>query len=652
MRQPNTSRQRYEAFREKHRRGESYREHLLGVEDDAALDSDHRDDRDPAARKARRRAYVRQYLAWLRPYRLGLFVVFALATFAALVNMTKPIFIQQIIDNAVLAEGMTMSEKLWRLNVLGGVMIGIIIFAQIVEALRMQRMAVLNATILHRLRQRLFDHMLRLPLAKLHDTKQGGVTSRLSGDVDSITGLLQLALISPGVAIIQVVIAVGIIYAWNWRLALAATVCVPPLMVVHLLYVRRIRPIYRSMRKDREEVDGRVTESFGGIRVVRAFRREAHEEHDYAVGHHTVIRKQLLARFLEIFVGAGWGVMMPAISIVIVWYGGYLVMRDAQIGAANPTTIGQIFAFQWYAFFLLGPVLRIIDSMSLTQRGLAALERVFDLLDEAQDKPDRPDAVAAPAVVQELRFDHVWFEYEAERPVIREFDLTVPGGSVVALVGPSGAGKTTITDLVARFLDPTRGAVRLNGADLRDFKLESYRRLLGVVQQDVFLFDGTIGDNISYGRRGASETEIAAAASRANAAEFIERLPEGYDTIIGERGVKLSGGQRQRLSIARAILADPQILILDEATSNLDTESEQLIQAAMRDLLEGRTTFVIAHRLSTITHADLIVVMDHGRIVERGTHAELLDGGGMYTAMVRRQRDAFDALGEPFDLSR
>jgi ATP-binding cassette subfamily B protein/subfamily B ATP-binding cassette protein MsbA len=449
-------------------------------------------------------------------------------------------------------------------------------------------------------------------------------------------------IVSPGVAIVQVVVAMGIIFYWNWRLALAATLCVPPLMLLHLWWVRRIRPIYRSMRRDREEIEGRVVESFGGIRVVRAFRREAHERHDYAAGHHTVVRKTLLARWLETMVGAGWGVMMPTISIVVVWYGGYLVIRDAGTAAAGATTIGQIFAFQWYAFFLLGPVLRIVESMSETQQSLAALERVFDLLAEPVDKPDADDAIAAPGEVRSLRFDRVGFAYEAGRPVVTDFDLNVPGGSVVALVGPSGAGKTTVTDLVARFQDPTDGAILLNGVDLRRFKLETYRQLLGIVQQDVFLFDGTVSDNIAYGRRGASADDILGAAQRANAHDFIADLPDGYDTIIGERGIKLSGGQRQRISIARAFLADPQILILDEATSNLDTESEQLIQAAMSDLLRGRTTFVIAHRLSTITHADMIIVMEAGRIVERGTHEQLMQHEGLYTQMVRRQREAYD----------
>jgi ATP-binding cassette subfamily B protein/subfamily B ATP-binding cassette protein MsbA len=253
------------------------------------------------------------------------------------------------------------------------------------------------------------------------------------------------------------------------------------------------------------------------------------------------------------------------------------------------------------------------------------------------DKPDRPGAVSAPRVVGEIEFDDVMFEYREGKPVVSDFNVRVAGGSVVALVGRSGAGKTTVTDLVARFHDPTRGRILLNGTDIRDFRLTTYRDLLAIVQQDVFLFDGSVRDNIAYGRHDATDAEVDDAARRANAHEFIVRLPEQYQTFIGERGVKLSGGQQQRLAIARAILASPQILILDEATSNLDTESEQLIQASMATLLAGRTTFVIAHRLSTIRRADLILLLEDGRIVERGTHDELMSSRGTYYSMVQRQ---------------
>src|SRR5713226_8919159 len=386
--------------------------------------------------------------------------------------------------------------------------------------------------------------------------------------------------------------AVAVLTALNWRLALAALAIIPGVMAISFIFARRVRPIYRSVRKDAELIDGRVGETFSGIRVVRAFRRELRELQDYMQGRHTVLRKELFAHRRELFLWTSWGLLISGVNVVIVWYGGYL-------NVVERASIGDIMAFQWYTFLLLNPVWNIVNSFSELQRSLAAMERVFEVLAMEGDKPDRPDARNAPTVVQEIQFENVEFEYRQGRPAVRDFNVAVTSGSVVALVGRSGAGKTTVTDLVARFHDPTQGRILLNGADIRDLRLSTYRDLLALVQQDVFLFDGSVRDNIAYGRHDATEADVIDAAHRANAHEFIVKLPLGYDTFIGERGVKLSGGQQQRLAIARAILASPQILILDEATSNLDTESEQLLQASMATLLAGRTTFVIAHRLST-----------------------------------------------------
>jgi ATP-binding cassette subfamily B protein/subfamily B ATP-binding cassette protein MsbA len=574
-----------------------------------------------------RRKYLREYIRWLWPYRMTIGSLFFMALIVAGLDMIWPLAIKWIINSLVPGHARVS------LDGIGIGLIFVLLLKQAVEGLRTYRSAALNAKVVFRLRRRLFNRLLHLPLMALADMKSGGITSRLSTDIDNISGLVQSAVLNPAVAALRVVLTICILMVLSWRLAIGAMVLIPPMALLSFFWLGRVRPIYRSAQKDRIDVDGRVNETFGGIRVVRAFRREAREARAYGVAHHTIIRKRLFAQALELVLESGWGLLIPFTALLIVWYGGYLVLR----GHAN---VGDLFAFQIYAVLLLQPVWQIVSSISVTQRSLTAMERVFDVLRMDADKPDAPDAAQAPRLVRELEFDHVDFEYRPGVAVIRDFSLKVPGGSVVALVGPSGAGKTTLTDLVARFHDPTAGAILLNGIDLRQIRLRGYRSMLAIVQQDVFLFDGTVRQNIAYGRPKADAQLVEDAARRANAHEFIVNLPDGYETLIGERGFKLSGGQRQRLSIARAILADPQILILDEATSNLDTESEQLIQSSLYELFKGRTTFVIAHRLSTVSHADTIVVLDRGAIQEIGPHDDLMSRHGLYYEMVSRQRDS------------
>jgi ATP-binding cassette subfamily B protein/subfamily B ATP-binding cassette protein MsbA len=616
-----TSRQRYRSFVEHYRRGtlDEATDALAGVARAA---------RAPDASK--RRDYLRDYLRWLWPHRWSVAGLFVLALASAGFEMIEPLFLRFIVDRVLLVEGLERSTRLLWLNLAGGTFLTVITLRSGLNILRDYRQRLVNTRVMLSLRRSLFGRLIRLPLAKLHDMKTGGILSRLTGDIDTTTGLLQMAIVSPSLSAIRLLIAMIVLFVLNWKLALVALAIVPGAVLMSFVSAKRIRPIYRAVRKDVERVDGRVGETFSGIRVVRAFRRELLETLEYLRGRHAIVRKELFAHRRELWLWTSWGFAMSAVNVAIVWYGGHLYL-------AGTASVGDIMAFQWYSFLLLGPVWQIVNSFSELQRSLAATERVFEVLAMPNDKPDRPDAVDAPRVVRELELVGVEFEYREGRPVVRDFDVRVPGGSVVALVGRSGAGKTTVTDLVARFHDPTRGKILLNGTDIREFRLSSYRSLLAIVQQDVFLFDGSVRDNIAYGRHDASDDEVRDAARRANAEEFIVQLPEQYDTFIGERGVKLSGGQQQRLAIARAILAAPQILILDEATSNLDTESEQLIQASMATLLAGRTTFVIAHRLSTIRRADLILLMDHGRIVERGTHESLMARRGLYHDMVVRQ---------------
>jgi ATP-binding cassette subfamily B protein len=633
-RRPQSSRERYRTFVEdyRHRRLDEVIE-SDGKRPDAQQSKD-TESRDKAATKrAKRRKYVRDYLSWLRPHRYAVGAVFLLALISGALQMVEPLFMRFIIDRVLLNKALDTIGRMHRLQLAGLTFLIVIIISNAFGALKDYRQRLLNVNVMLTLRRSLFDRLLHLPLPKLWDMKTGGILSRLTGDVDTTTGLLQMAIVSPAVSLIRLFLAVGVLVTLNWRLALTALAIIPGVVLMSLAFSRRVRPIYRVLRKDAEVIDGRVGETFSGIRVVRAFRAETRELLDYLRGRHTVLRKELFAHRRELVLWTSWSLLLSGVNVVIVWYGGYL-------NIAGRASIGDIMAFQWYTFLLLNPVWSIVNSFSELQRSLAAMERVFELLATEADKPDRLEARDAPRIVREIRFENVEFEYVEGRPVVRDFNVAVPAGAVVALVGRSGAGKTTVTDLVARFHDPTRGRIVLNGTDIRDFRLRTYRDLLAIVQQDVFLFDGSVRDNIAYARHDATDADVEDAARRANAHEFIIKLPDQYDTFIGERGVKLSGGQQQRLAIARAILASPQILILDEATSNLDTESEQLIQASMATLLAGRTTFVIAHRLSTIRRADLILVMEDGRVIERGTHQELMDERGGYYGMVLRQMES------------
>lgn len=485
------------------------------------------------------------------------------------------------------------------------------------------------------IRRRVFEHTLRLPLHRIQALKSGGATSLIREDAGGIADLIFNMLYNPWQAIIQLIGSLCVLLIVDWRLMVGGLLLLPAVWVTHRTWIHRVRPLYKDIRNRRQQIDAATTETFGGIRVVRTFARNKSESSRFTRGTHLLARQQLMVWWSTRVIEVIWDVLIPVASSGLLIYGGWQILHHSM-------TLGDLMMFLVYLTMLLGPIASIASSAMSFQNNLAGLDRVLDVLDESTEPSGNPGATDLPrgAVAGAVRFDAVCFRYPAsEADVLSDINFDVPAGSTVALVGRSGAGKTTLCNLVARFYDPSAGNIYLDGRNLRDVQLNAYRRLLGVVEQDVFLFDGTVRDNIAYGRRGAKLEDIIAAADAAAALEFIEKLPKGFDTWIGERGVKLSGGQRQRLAIARAILADPRILILDEATSNLDSESERLIQRSLQRLLQGRTAFVIAHRLSTITHADLILVLDGGRIAEQGTHQQLIERGGIYQRMVVLQTE-------------
>jgi ATP-binding cassette, subfamily B, bacterial len=484
-------------------------------------------------------------------------------------------------------------------------------------------------------RRKVFEHSLRLPLHRIQALKTGGATSLIREDAGGIAELIFNMLYNPWQAIIQLVGSLCVLILVDWRLMLGGLILLPAVWMTHRTWIRRVRPLYKDIRNRRQQIDATTTEAFGGIRVVRTFARNRTESSRFTRGTHLLARQQLMVWWSTRVIEVVWEVLIPLASCGLLLYGGWQILQGS-------LSLGDLMMFLVYLTMLLGPIASIASSAMQFQNNLAGLDRVLDLLAESTEVAGNKGAreLQRSEVSGAVRFDNVSFSYpNTEQQVLSNVTFSVRAGATVALVGRSGAGKTTLCNLVARFYNPTAGSIQLDGWNLQDIQLESYRHLLGVVEQDVFLFDGTIYENIAYGRRGASREEVRAATEAAAALEFVEALPQGFDTWIGERGVKLSGGQRQRLAIARAILADPKILILDEATSNLDSESERLIQNSLKRLLQGRTAFVIAHRLSTITHADLILVLDGGRIAEQGTHQQLLEQGGLYQRMVVLQTE-------------
>jgi ATP-binding cassette subfamily B protein/subfamily B ATP-binding cassette protein MsbA len=594
-------------------------------------------------------ALLRAYLGLLRPYRPTLVVAFACLAVATALALVPPAGVKVAIDSVfgnepipawlarVAPSWVDLDSRTAVLGLIAGLTLATIVVKVSIGLAGRSRATVVSKRLQVALRRRAFAKAVRLPLARVHELKAGGVASLLREDAGAAGELLFGLLYNPFRAIVQLLGSLAILAWTDWRLLLGAVVLLPMVWFSHRTWIGRIRPIYRDLKKLRDEIDGHAAEAFSGIRVVRGFARESAETARFTRGTDMHARTEILVWWWSRGVEIAWELFIPAATAGLLWYGGTQVVEGR-------LTAGDLVMFLTYLTLLLGPLEVLANTATNLQTGLASLDRTLDLLGEPEEFAEtaaRGTRRLVPAEVRgEIRFDGVTFRYAGSgRTVLEGVSFTARAGSMVALVGHSGAGKTTLSNLVARFHDPSEGRVLLDGVDLRDIELASYRRLLGIVEQDVFLFDGTIRENIAFARPDAADADIRRAAAVARADIFIEKLEAGYDTRIGERGVKLSGGERQRLALARAVLADPRIVILDEATSNLDTESERHIQAALGELLRGRTSFVIAHRLSTIREADLILVMEDGKVIERGTHEELMRTSGRYATMVVLQTE-------------
>ena len=574
---------------------------------------------------------LRRYVRWLLPYRGVIVGLLLLSLLVTVLEMIWPLAFRQIVLIVTGNLGESKTSKIQRLHLIGGTVLLLLLVKQVLASWRQLAISAVSAKLILRLRQTVFERLMHLPLRDLNRVKSGALVQRLFGNVENTGQLMQYAFVDPAILVMHIGVSLAVVLWLNWKLALAAIVAGLPLTLVSWLRRRRVRPVYRESNRLLNSAAGHAQETLSGIRVVRAFRRELRERRRFSIELHKVLRKVLTAERAETMLDGAWGLMIPGVGLILVWYGGYLVLTGAM-------TLADILAFQIYGVLLLQPFQQLISSINGAQRGFAAAEHVFEILDMRPEDPDPPNASDAPREIRSIQFEKMSFEYTPGHLVLREIDFIVAGGSTIALVGPSGAGKTTLTDLLARFHSPTSGTIRINGSDIAGMRLRSYRSLLAIVQQETFLFDGTVRDNIAYGLHGATEEQIVDSARRANAHDFISAMPGGYDALIGERGVRLSGGQRQRLAIARALLANPKILILDEATSHLDAESEHLIQESLVELLKGRTTFIIAHRLSTIRSVQTVVVLDQGQVKEMGTHDELMNRGGLYCEMVQRQQ--------------
>jgi ATP-binding cassette, subfamily B, multidrug efflux pump len=570
-------------------------------------------------------AVVSRVWGYLKPHRWRVLLAFLLVTVTSAAQLLGPYLLKVAIDDYIVAR-----KDLFGLTMVSLAFGGTLLVQWFSEANQSFIMALATQDVLQKIRSDLFKKINFLSLS-YHDRHESGVTmSRIVNDVSVFQEVLTQGVINVVADVLKLVGIVGIMLAMSPKLALYTMAVLPIMVIATIVFTQRARRAFLRTRETIGQVAAGFQENVSGVRVVQAFSREDVSRERFDVINRDNRQANLLAVALASAYPPIVELMSMSATAIVLWFGTMAVL-------SGEITVGVVVAFLTYVTRFFQPIRELSMVYSLFQQAMAAGEKIFDLMDYPIEVGDRPDSVEMPPIEGRVRFDHVFFSYSNDVPVLKDVNFEAHPGQTIALVGPTGAGKTSIASLLARFYDIKSGAITIDGVDIRDVTMASLRRQMGLVPQDPFLFSGTIADNIRFGKLDATDEEVQRAAELANAHEFISRLPEGYQTEVLERGQNYSQGQRQLIAFARAILANPRILILDEATASVDTRTEVLIQTALAHLLEGRTSFVIAHRLSTIRNADLVLVIDHGEIIQRGTHRELLTQEGMYRELYLTQ---------------